>query len=598
MFSLRGVRLYAAAGNLREYVDKISGAALPIIREPDAAPGRIGVMLGRTDFGLAHVGDRLTRTALGYEGYILKTTASRLVLAGMAVPCNVVPVCSGDGTRHAVFDLLQRLGCRFFAFGEDGEHVPRRTTVSVAPLDVATRPDFVYRRMWYSYARFMPPETIEQFKSWCVKNRMGGPKYVHGHNYSRGGHAIIPGKRNEAMFASHPEYFPLITGEDGVKRRSMEGQLCLSNPDLPGLAMEAARRFMPIARGFPSFQLSPNDVKEGWCECDNCRAWDDPDPKVGLATRVLRFNNRVAEPFAREFHGRHILYYGEYNNMPGPPVRADGTVVIKAHPVVVPVCVNIYCLVHDINDPSCPRNVEYRRRLDDWQKVAEKLFMYEWFRWTTINPLPVYNVIGQRIRYYRDHGVEGYYGELLGHSPDNTLSMYIAARMLWDADQDPRELLNEFFDLFFQEAAEPMREYYRVLNEGVLNADSHGYRHMAFHPSRMPAKGGVTLPVDGPRAEQLRAILTAAVAAAETPVVRRRIERESKALHQYELEADIQMSVADLFAQPTASKAEALRSALAEERQYADAVSGIVNYGKSHLGWRNWIKQAIEKYEQ
>ena len=60
----------------------------------------------------------------------------------------------------------------------------------------------------------------------------------------------------------------------------------------------------------------------------------------------------------------------------------------------------------------------------------------------------------------------------LSRWPDNELACYLAGRLAWDASQDDRALIDEFFRLYFQEAAGPMRAYYRLLNLVGRQTDS------------------------------------------------------------------------------------------------------------------------------
>ena len=586
----------SAAEDLQTYLEKMSGAVVPIVDEP--APQGNAIMIGRTEFALKHCADGLTREKLGYEGFLIKTIGNRLVLVGLEVPYRVPRkfLHSGHGTRHAVFDLLERLGCRFFAFHEDGEHIPQKRTISAEQLDISSKPDFEFRRMHFTINQKLPSNTIAGWKSWSIKNRLGGPFMIMNHNYSSPGHPstsprIVP--EREKVFAEHPEYFALVTDEDGVQRRMVDKQLCLSNPEVLDLAISSARRYFKKLPDMPAYSLSSNDLQWGWCECEKCVAWDDPDPTVGLATRVLRFNNLVAKAMEEEFPDKHYLYYAEYSNMPGPPVRDDGTVVLKAHPAVVPVYNNIYCLIHDVADPSCPRTVEHRRRIEAWDKVARDVYVYEWYQWTSSYSIPMNWVIGPRIRYYRDHGVTGYYVEGLGHSPDNTLSMYIASKMLWDADQDPNALLDDFFRLYFQEAAEPMRSYYRFLNECVLKSTEHGARLLALRPN---TKYNIAEFLDLKRVGQLKKMLGRAQGMAKKPIVRRRLEREAKALRQYENEARIQYCYRKFLKQPTDANARALRQAIGQDQAFYPTIPEIVlRQSSRRVGWLKRVKKGLDK---
>jgi hypothetical protein len=114
-------------------------------------------------------------------------------------------------------------------------------------------------------------------------------------------------------------------------------------------------------------------------------------------------------------------------------------------------------------------------------------------------------------------GVKGYSGEIIGRSPVNDLAMYISSQMLWDASQDPRKLLSEFFRLYFMECAKPMEDYYKLLHEITYYSNKSEYR---------------TLEGDWPAdlITRLHAKLDQAKAIAMQDVVKRRLDREQKSL--------------------------------------------------------------------
>ena len=278
---------------------------------------------------------------------------------------------------------------------------------------------------------------------------------------------------------------------------------------------------------------------------------------------MLHFNNQVAAEVSKTHPGRWFPYLGEYGNMTGPPVRADGTVVLKAHPAVMNVVVmgKRFCVLHGIDDPVCPKNAEYRRRLDVWQKVVNNLLIYEWLEPGSRLSTPQTWIVGPRIRYYRDLGVvRGYSGEILGRSPDNDMTLYIVAKMLWDADQDPDALIQEYFDLYFQEAAEPMEAYYRALNRVGKGPDQHGYTlsFVAFTPEVF---------------EELFPLLDRAAEAARQDVIRRRVQRDRQALEAYQLFMQAHDCCADWAKEDTPENHEAGRRALAEATAYLERIA-------------------------
>ena len=530
-----------AAGDLQEYLGRMSGAELPIVSADELPSGPV-VLIGQSEAVRERLGSLLGEGHLGYDGYILKTFPNCLVVAGQDYPPGRQPNLWSDnrynanGTRYAVFALLEELGCRFFNFRPDGEHVPQRETIEIGKLDILSRPDVTLRYLWLS-GDYVPRETKHAFALWALKNRLGGVQIPHGHNYM----TMLPPDR---YFDEHPEYYAYDREKD---RRTIlthgDGGLCLSNPDVERIVVDGVRARFDNTDVW-AYSLSPNDADAAdWCECDACQLMDSGEvnpayltgletdaprqimqfPRVGLATRVLQFNNQVAAQVAQTHPGRLLTYYADYSNMPGPPVRTDGTVIMPAHPAVVPIIVldKRWCSIHGIEDPGCPRNEDFRWRLDGWRRTASRWMSREWIGQSFRRPTPQVSLAGPRIRHYGElGGFVGYSGEILGRSPDTELTLYVLAKMLWDTDLDDRALIDEHFRLYFQEAAGPMREYYRRLDDVARTVAGHEYY---VHWERWtPAV-----------LEELSGLLSQAEEAARQDVVKRRLQTERSALTAY-----------------------------------------------------------------
>lgn len=129
-----------AAAELQEYVRRISGAELPIVRE-GSENGNL-ILIGEK----AGLSPDETRE-LGYDGFVIRAAGNRVLLAG-ALPVSAL---------YAAYGFLERyLGCGFF---EDGDQIPRTETVSVGNIDRTYRPRFrdrVYHNcMQYAYSGMM-----------------------------------------------------------------------------------------------------------------------------------------------------------------------------------------------------------------------------------------------------------------------------------------------------------------------------------------------------------------------------------------------------------------------------------------------------------
>src|SRR4029079_1093283 len=65
-------------------------------------------------------------------------------------------------TSYAIYELLDRLGCRWFMPSELGEVIPNQKTIELADVDFKSAPGTVYRTIIYADADYKR------------RNRMGG----------------------------------------------------------------------------------------------------------------------------------------------------------------------------------------------------------------------------------------------------------------------------------------------------------------------------------------------------------------------------------------------------------------------------------------
>ena len=71
----------AAAGDLQNYIKKMSGAVLPRIKT-DAPPEEPAVLIGHSPMVKSFAGFLLSEETLGYDGFIVKRFGKYLVVAG------------------------------------------------------------------------------------------------------------------------------------------------------------------------------------------------------------------------------------------------------------------------------------------------------------------------------------------------------------------------------------------------------------------------------------------------------------------------------------------------------------------------------------
>jgi hypothetical protein len=120
-----------AVKELQKYVKQMSGATLEAVA-PDKVPdGVFQIVLGNATVKSLYPDESLE--GLGTDGFILKSVDGALLIAG------------GEqrGTMYGAFDLLERLGVRWWSVAVTD--VPDKKTLTLPPLDSRQVPIIEYR---------------------------------------------------------------------------------------------------------------------------------------------------------------------------------------------------------------------------------------------------------------------------------------------------------------------------------------------------------------------------------------------------------------------------------------------------------------------
>ena len=487
-------REVAAAREIQDYVTRMSGAVLPLVRDSADVPGN-RLLIGRTRF-TDRADTRIDRGRLGDEGFVVKTVGRDLV------------VCGGSdfGTQYAACALLEHLGIGWFVDAPMGEVVPRRRDIRTEALDICGKPDFPMR--WVGRGR------------WAVRNRC---------NRTNGAYRIESGIYHtqdrlmpiEKLHGPHPEYYAITQRHRGSEKGRVK--LCTANVEVARLV---AREMAQIAVSDPNIRLVSLPPSDGtmYCDCPHCQALDE----IGvprdqrMSRRLMLFYNTVAEELERLRPGMRMLV-GAYHIYTRPP-RDES---IRAHPSIsVIIChYNAYCLAHPVNDPSCQQNQAYRELIRRWQEIGCKVFFYEYYvkgEWLSML-WPITRSIGADIPHFKSIDVEGVYTQ---YSPAQAwtlgLQYYVAARLLWDCDQNVGELIDAYCNGLFGKAGPVMRELYDTLDRAMANC---GRCIGAAGWANGPAVFTPEL------CDKLAGLLARAEAAADSDLVRQRLKKVEASLY-------------------------------------------------------------------
>jgi hypothetical protein len=447
-----------AAEELQRYLERISGAKLPIVTDSEPM-GSHEILLG-DNAHLCKLGIQVDFAKLGTDGFVLRTFQNHLIIAGGRP----------RGTLYGVYALLEeKLGVRWFT--PEVEFVPKMERVELPVLNETQVPALEYREVFWTEMMRDP--------DFAARHRLNGHHYRLTEKH--GGRAVVfyPFVHSfdllipREICEQRPEFWPMIGG----KRVSGYVQRCLSNPDLVKLAIERVSQWLKEHPEATIIDISQNDTGN-WCQCPQCKALDDAEGSPSAS--IIKFVNTIAEAIDPHIRFETLAY--QYSRKPPKTIRPRPNVIIR-------LCSIECCFAHPLE--SCPseENRRFREDIQAWQLVAPVLYVWDY---TTnfahyLQPFPNFEVLQANVRFFVRHGVKGLF-EQGNYSPGGNgemapLRAYVLAKLLWNPDTDVQRHINDFLHGYYGKAAGAIRAYMELLHRQVREKGSHAH---IFEPPTVP----------------------------------------------------------------------------------------------------------------
>lgn len=444
-----------AAEELRAYIERSTGAELPVVTEAEADGGP-AIVLRVVDCP-GYPTEPLRRAT---DAYQISVTAQRALIEGPDPGC----------VLFGADDFLRRfVGVRWLAPGELWTEVPRHAALTIPAGTWRERAGLAIRALHTVGVAYHWDQDASEWMSRLRLNRKAmhvdrlwhtGPLLEPlGILPLGGGHTMGYWLPNDAYFAEHPEYFGM---DDGTRRPIGGGgtQICLSNPESPALF---AARVSDYAAQNPQMDVIGVAMNDGWgfCTCPQClaRYRRDGVQSGWLSDLVFGFSNAVARGVARQHPDRTVLQLAYTNFYKEPPPGA-----IEPN-LIVEYCLSRRGFNRPVSDPGNAADAEARRQTAAWAEKADLLLIREYVGGVN---LPYARVLAEDLRWYRDLGADGWFTEI---DPRNWLpraDTWVLAHVLWNPDADVDALLADFFAAAYGPAAGPMRAVYDMVEAGLL----------------------------------------------------------------------------------------------------------------------------------
>lgn len=404
---------------------------------------------------------------------------------------------SGLATSYAVYELLDRLKCRWFIPGPLGEVLPKPGPLALPRLDERRAPGTFYRGVWYAD------------DAWKRRNRQGGLLLD-------AGHALELRYVTDADRKKHPEWKATIKGKPHPSRLKWSS---------PALADHIADRILTLHAedGAPSYSIAPDDGAE-FDDSTADRALDaaDFDPTMGITSLTDRFlvlGNRIATRVV-EKEPELLLGFLAYVQYTRPPVRE------QVHPNLVPQIAPItYARAHPMSDDRAPGNADLRRGIEGWGKKSKALsvYFYGWFLSDPVAPNPMITKWGHDVPFVLAHNGKLWQPETLPTFDSSMHALYMGMRLAFDPRLRPADVIAEMEQGFYGAAAPAMHAYWRYVDALWVDTPEYsGGEH--GHARRFTRE----------RLKEMRRLLDAGKAAATTDVERKRVELADDSLSLFE----------------------------------------------------------------
>lgn len=396
--------------DLARYLGQISGARFDVVESLPAGDSRTPIFIGKAaERVFGPVG--ISKAGQGFR--VVADPTKGVGLYGEAEL----------GTSYAIYELLHRLGCRWFMPSSMGEVIPRTPALAVAAIDEKRAPATEGRFFW--------ERTVDV--DFVRRNRMNGDSVSSGH--------AVP---LDLKFWS----------PDVAKAYADQFIAQLDKQYVTSLSIS------------PHDGVMPTEDPEGRTFDPQPRVWDPAAGRWSTTDRLMIFANRVAEQVGRKYPDVRfgLLSYVNYNS---PPAREP------VHPNVVPMIAPIdFNRHHPMNWPEHPNEYWLRDIVGGWSAKAKRwgVYAYGMNLAELTAPCPFITKWGTDLKILTDKQMTYWHPETMGCWASMLPGYYLSVRMTFHADEKPDDILADLWPKFYGPAAGPMEKYWRGIDRAWIDA--------------------------------------------------------------------------------------------------------------------------------
>lgn len=386
---------------------------------------------------------------------------------------------------YGVYQYLHDLGFRWFTPGELGANIPKKD-LSLVPGKKSYSPSFRARDIWLDFSageyHFGPgprgEKRMKDFGLWQVRNWTPGSNGYEFGNIQSGGHNLMRRALADTSFDKEPERYSYLM-RDGEFQRVKWPQICFSNEKNVQCAINDCVRILKERENDPErvkdldsdvnniVGMGLADAASGLCQCPECKkiAGDEPNSTDRL---VWNFMNKVARGVSKAMPGKKISIYAPYPPLTRPPFD------VKIEPNIIAFGCRRFPQIDTPRDQACYPFV--KDFIDDVTATIEGGAEFAPRDYGFWDNTPQSSNILDAIKAYYDMGVRFYTVEMMQVNEQNWPIWWAMNQLTWNVNQDPRELLKQFFDGYLgEDAGKVAYDLQRAIDENTRKVRYMGY---------------------------------------------------------------------------------------------------------------------------
>lgn len=460
-----------AAAELQRWIDRITGAVLPI-RSEAVRSSRFPAKIHLGAAAAAEFADDLQFLA-GHDGFAVRSRKEELWIFGSCA----------KGTLNGVYAFLEKNSDIIWARGQEaGVIYSPQSSFVVQQSNWREKPAFSLRGWWICNTHYHEQTEYWNARMACNFNPCNffGNDFIYRRSLDcgmqidpGGGHNLHRFMPADKYFSSHPEYFCQI---DGKRRPEVsKNQICFSNLEsVPAFVAEAAAQIRQSPFRVDTFSIKTED---NWnlCECEACRR--DLTLPGGKVSRLdddnFRSNqswiyfNAVAAGLKALFPVLRLNCYAYIFTAPSPDIPIADNINVIFCPFVKN---DKFSVLHESNS-------KWKERIDAWAKVSRNVVWREYYGCASGFPRPLADVAAVDLRYI--HGELGLHQVYSEYVPDwnsrnnrdadrwdvSAMEFWVLSKLFWNPYQEVDALRDEYLRRAYRQAAPAMRVYYAKLRQ-------------------------------------------------------------------------------------------------------------------------------------